>query len=406
LVAGAMMRGQFEDRLKGLIQEVKQANGKIILFVDEIHTMVGAGGTGSDWGMDMGNILKPALARGELQLLGATTLDEYRRLEKDAALARRFQSVYVKEPTPQDTLSILRGLKPHYELHHAGIRIKDEALVAAVELSNRYITDRFQPDKSIDLIDEACSRLRLEQESKPEVLWRLERDLMTKQIETSSLQGEEDTESKQRLDQVEQDIQQLQAKVKRVTAKWQEERQAFTRINEQKEQLSEAQRDLEFARSKGDYAKAGEHLHATIPRYNDELHQLEEEAEDAKKTKTKNENENKNKKRLLSVAVTADAIATIVSRHTGIPVSRISGNETQKLLHMEDKLRDRVVGQDHALEVVSNCVRLARTGLQARNRTLGNFLMVGPSGVGKTELCKALADFLFEDESAMTRIDM
>lgn len=396
LISGAMMRGQFEERLKGLISEVQKSSGEIILFVDEIHTIVGAGkGEGS---MDMGNILKPALARGELQLLGATTLDEYRILEKDAALARRFQSVYVKEPNPQDTLSILRGLKPNYELHHAGIRIKDEALVAAVELSDRYITDRYQPDKSIDLIDEACSRLRLEQESKPELLWRLERDLITKQIEKSALQGEEDVESIHRRREVEREVEKLQQKVDRLTAKWQEERKALVRIKELKERLSQAQQDLDVARSKGDYAKAGELLHATIPQYQNELHQLEEEAEDAKKKKKKG--------KLLSDAVTADAIATIVARHTGIPVSRISSSETQKLLHMEDRLRERVVGQDHALEAISNCVRLARTGLQARDRTLGNFLFVGPSGVGKTELSKALADFLFEDESAMTRIDM
>ena len=398
LVSGAMMRGQFEERLKGLIAEVQKARGEIILFVDEIHTIVGAGkGEGS---MDMGNILKPALARGELQLLGATTLDEYRILEQDAALARRFQSVYVQEPNAQDTLSILRGLKPHYELHHAGIRIKDEALVAAVELSDRYITDRFQPDKSIDLIDEACSRLRLEQESKPELLWRLERDLMTKQIEKSALQGEEEenAETLERRKQVEKDVEQLQRKVDKLTVKWQEERQALNRIKDLKEELSQAQRDLDVARSKGDYTKAGELLHSTIPRYQHELARLEEEP----KGKPSN---NKNKK-LLSEAVTADAIATIVSRHTGIPISRISGSETQKLLHMEDQLRKRVVGQDHALEAISNCVRLSRTGLQAHNRTLGNFLLVGPSGVGKTELCKALAHFLFEDDSALTRIDM
>lgn len=403
LISGAMMRGQFEERLKGLIQEVKDSDGQIILFVDEIHTIVGTGGSGGGGSeLDMGNILKPALARGELQLLGATTLDEYRKLENDAALARRFQSVYVKEPNAQDTLSILRGLKPHYELHHAGIRIKDEALQAAVDLSNRYITDRFQPDKSIDLIDEACSRLRLEQESKPELLWRLERDLMTKQIEKSALQGEqEDVESRERLAKVETEVEELQDKVDQVTQKWQEERQALTRVKDLKEQLSAAQRELEVARSKGDYAKAGELLHATIPKYQDALHRLEEqEAEGAIKKKTKDQH------RLLSDAVTADAIATIVARHTGIPVDRISGKETQKLLHMEDRLRERVVGQDHALEAISNCVRLARTGLQAQDRTLGNFLMVGPSGVGKTELCKALAHFLFEDDAAMTRIDM
>eukprot|EP00934_Nitzschia_sp_Nitz4_P008778 Nitzschia sp. Nitz4//scaffold18_size181773//98166//100754//NITZ4_001923-RA/size181773-processed-gene-0.54-mRNA-1//-1//CDS//3329540035//8768//frame0 len=396
LIGGAMMRGQFEERLKGIIDEVQKADGEIILFVDEIHTIVGAGkGEGS---MDMGNILKPALARGDLQLLGATTLDEYRILEKDAALARRFQSVYVKEPNVEDTLSILRGLKPHYELHHAGIRIKDEALVAAATLSDRYITDRFQPDKSIDLVDEACSRLRLEQESKPEVLWKLERDLMTKEIERSALQGEDTPETIERRQEVEKQVEELQRKVDKITMRWHDERGVLTRIKDLKEELSQAERDLELARAKGDYAKAGELQHSTIPAMRHDLHDMEEQHE--------NNEKRKKAKNLLNDAVTADSIAEIVSRHTGISVSRLTGKETQKLLHMEEQLKRRVVGQDHALEAVSNCVRLARTGLQATNRTLGNFLLVGPSGVGKTELCKALAEFLFEDESAMTRIDM
>jgi ATP-dependent Clp protease ATP-binding subunit ClpB len=397
LLSGTYMRGQFEERLKGVIKEVTESDGNIILFIDELHTMVGLGK--SEGSVDMGNMLKPALARGELQLLGATTLDEYRILEKDAALARRFQSVFVKEPSVQDTLSILRGLKSHYELHHAGIRIKDEALVAAAEMSDRYITDRFQPDKSIDLVDEACSRLRLEQESKPEVLWKVERDLMTKQIELSALKGEDDKESIKRRNVVEQEVKELEDRVSKLTEMWQEERKSLTRVKDLKEELAQAKRHMEVARSKGDFAKAAELQHAIIPDLQHRLEELEEhELEPDDKAQKKN--------RLLHDAVDANAIATIVSRATGIPVSKINGRESRKLLHMEDRLRQRVVGQDHALEAVSNCVRLSRTGLQASDRTRGNFLFAGPSGVGKTELCKALAEFLFDDQNAMTRIDM
>eukprot|EP00536_Pseudo-nitzschia_multiseries_P000023 jgi/Psemu1/177716/e_gw1.2.297.1 len=394
LMSGTFMRGQFEERLKGIIKEVTESDGAVILFIDEIH-LIGTAGRG-EGSVDMGNMLKPALARGDLQLIGATTLDEYRILEKDPALARRFQAVYVDEPTVEDTLSILRGLKPHYELHHAGIRIKDEALVAAAEMSDRYITDRFQPDKSIDLVDEACSRLRLEQESKPEVLWKVERDLMTKQIEMSALQGEDDKDSIKRRELIAAEVKELSERARKLTDTWQEERKSLNRAKDLKEELAAAKREMEIARSRGDFAKAGELLHSTIPALQ---HELEERENEEDRTETKHH-------RLLNDAVDANAIATIVARATGIPVSKITGKESRKLLRMEDRLRQRVVGQDHALEAVSNCVRLSRTGLQARDRTRGNFLFAGPSGVGKTELCKALAEFLFDDQNAMTRIDM
>ena len=343
--------------------------------------MVGAGK--AEGSMDMSNMLKPALARGDLQLLGATTLDEYRQIEKDAALARRFQSVYVKEPNVEDTLSILRGLKPHYELHHAGIRIKDEALVAAATLSDRYITDRYQPDKSIDLVDEACSRLRLEQESKPDVIWSVERELLTKQIELSALEQEDEDDAgvQERRKEVSSQVEHLKQRVDQLTKRWQDERQELNRVKDLKEELAQARRDCDVARSAGDFNTAGELMHATIPRLEQELYRLEQEEQGGglkKKQKSR---------KLLAEAVTADEIANIVASQTGIPVSTVlERGESRKLLKMEDRLRNRVVGQDHALVSVSNCVRLARTRLQAEDRTLGNFLFVGPSGVGSTLL--------------------
>lgn len=393
LLSGAMFRGQFEERLKAVLKDIQDLNGEVILFVDELHTIVNAGkGEGS---MDMSNMLKPKLARGELQLVGATTLDEYRLIEKDAALARRFQSVYVAEPSVQDTISILRGLRNAYELHH-GIRVKDEALIAAATLSNRYLSDRKQPDKSIDLVDEACSRLRLEQESKPEVIWKVERDLLTKQIDQSALASEEDdAKSKTRKDQVDSEVKILQQELNRLQTMWVREKNDLEKGKKLQAKLDAARRELNSARKSGDLAKAAELQHATIPSLEDEMELWDESSRVSGQ-----------QHKMLADNVSAEAIATVVARHTGIPVSRITGSESRKLLRLEDQLRQRVVGQEAALKAVSVCVRLARTRLQNPDRTLGNFLLLGPTGVGKTELCKALAECLFDDENAMTRIDM
>lgn len=387
MVAGAKYRGEFEERLKGVLQEVQQAEGDIILFIDEMHTLVGAGK--ADGAMDASNLLKPALARGELHCIGATTLDEYRKhVEKDAALARRFQPVFVGEPSVEDTISILRGIKDKYETHH-GVRITDSALVAAATLSNRYITDRFLPDKAIDLVDEASSRLRMQVDSKPEELDAIDRDLMRLKIEREALKKEEDPASRDRLQRLEKEVADLEERSREMTQRWEAEKGKVVETQKAKEELDKARTELELAERRGDYARAGEIKYGIIPG-------LEKKIASA----------GDGDARLVNEAVTEEGIAAVVSRWTGVPVEKMLEGERAKLLRMEDELRKRVVGQEEALEAVSKAVRRARAGLQDPNRPIGSFLFLGPTGVGKTELVKALASFLFDDERAMTRIDM
>jgi len=388
LIAGAKYRGEFEERLKGVLDEVKAGEGQIVLFIDEMHTLIGAGKT--DGAMDASNLLKPALARGELHCIGATTLDEYRKyVEKDPALQRRFQPVFVGEPTVEDTISILRGLKDKYEAHH-GVRITDGALVSAATLSNRYITDRFLPDKAIDLMDEAASRIRMEVESKPEEIENLDRRIMQLQIEREALKKESDQASKDRLDALEAELANLQQQSSELTGRWQAERDKIAGEAKLKEQLDAARIQLEQAQRAGDLAKAGELSYGTIPALEKQL----EEAQSATKGA------------MLREEVTSEDIASVVSRWTGIPVDRMMEGEREKLLHMEEALGKRVIGQADAVKAVSTAVRRARAGLQDPNRPLGSFLFLGPTGVGKTELTKALAEFLFDDSNAMVRIDM
>jgi ATP-dependent Clp protease ATP-binding subunit ClpB len=393
LLAGAKYRGQFEERLKAVLKEVTESKGEIILFIDEIHTVVGAGG--AEGAVDASNMLKPALARGELHCIGATTLDEYRKyIEKDAALERRFQQVFVDEPSVEETISILRGLKEKYEVHH-GVKIKDEAIIAAAVLSNRYITARFLPDKAVDLIDEAAAKLKMEIDSMPTEIDDIERRIMQLEIEREALKKEKDEASKEKLKAIEKNIADLKEESNTLKARWKREKEIITEIRKSKEEIDQLKSDAEIAQRKGDLSRASELLYGKLPDLNKKLDEMSKKLAEVQKNSP-----------MLKEEVDAEDIASVVSKWTGVPVSRLLEGEVEKLIHMEDNLHIRVIGQDDAITAVSNALRRSRAGLSDPKRPIGSFIFLGPTGVGKTELARALAEFMFDDEHAMVRIDM